>query len=240
MGGKAAGRNMEKREQSVLLISDNASLCARTRHELQTREARLRIAMVSNLDAAQRVVEDEAPAVIVLEEAAIKARNNQGARLRLDAVVSSLAGYAPVVVLGNESRRAELDVLVAAGAADYVGLRQNLPIAADIVERRLKQSRQFEEDVSLAKSGLERTTAIHAAEDFGQLLRHELNNPLTGILGNAELLLSEMKRRNDSQLPQGGQTRLETIAALAVRMRETVRRLSQEWETMQSASSQTK
>jgi len=42
---------------------------------------------------------------------------------------------------------------------------------------------------------------------FGKLL----NNPLTGILGNASA--------------PGGK-RLETIAALAVRMRETVRRLS--------------
>ncbi len=25
--------------------------------------------------------------------------------------------------------------------------------------------------------------------DFGEVLRHELNNPLTGILGNAEMLL---------------------------------------------------
>jgi len=66
--------------------------------------------------------------------------------------------------------------------------------------------------------------------DFGEVLRHELNNPLTGILGNAELLLVEM-RRNHVDLPPQVQARLETIAALAVRMRETVRRLSEEWET---------
>jgi signal transduction histidine kinase len=53
-----------------------------------------------------------------------------------------------------------------------------------------------------------------------------LNNPPTGILGNAELLLAEVRRKNDGQLPNGGQQRLETIAALAVRLREAVRRLS--------------
>jgi nitrogen-specific signal transduction histidine kinase len=63
------------------------------------------------------------------------------------------------------------------------------------------------------------------------LLRHELNNPLTGILGNAELLLAEINRKKDGQLPQGGLERVETIAALAMRMRETVRQLSHEWET---------
>jgi len=70
-------------------------------------------------------------------------------------------------------------------------------------------------------------------EAFGELLRHEMNNPLTGILGNAELLLAEVRRKNDGRLPHGGQQRLETIAALAVRLRETVRRLSQECETRQ-------
>jgi signal transduction histidine kinase len=65
--------------------------------------------------------------------------------------------------------------------------------------------------------------------DFGEVLRHELNNPLTGILGNAELLLVEMRRKN-VELPPQAQARLETIAALAVRMRETVRRLSEEWQ----------
>jgi len=54
---------------------------------------------------------------------------------------------------------------------------------------------------------------------------HEVNNPLTGILGNAELLLA---RRN--RLPAATVTRLETIAELAVRLRETVRRLSNAWE----------
>jgi signal transduction histidine kinase len=59
------------------------------------------------------------------------------------------------------------------------------------------------------------------------VLRRELNNPLIGILGNAELLLSEIRRNDDGRLPAGGLQRLETIAALALRLRETIRRLSQ-------------
>jgi signal transduction histidine kinase len=145
------------------------------------------------------------------------------------------------VVLGKEARYAALDALVAAGAADYIGFPEtNLPAAADMVERRLRQSRRVEENVSTAKTERETAAGLHSAEDFGQLLRHELNNPLTGILGNAELLLSEVRRKNDGRLPQGGQNRLETIAALAVRLRETVRRLSQEWEQTQGDATQTK
>jgi|SRR5215470_3470577 len=54
------------------------------------------------------------------------------------------------------------------------------------------------------------------------------------------LLLCEVRRKNDGRPPQGGQMRLETIAALAVRLRETVRRLSQEWEAAQGQSSAAK
>jgi signal transduction histidine kinase len=61
--------------------------------------------------------------------------------------------------------------------------------------------------------------------DFGEILRHEVNNPLTGILGNTELLLA----RRDG-LPPGAIERLQTIAELAVRLRETVRRLSNAWD----------
>jgi len=64
--------------------------------------------------------------------------------------------------------------------------------------------------------------------DFGELLRHELNNPLTGILGNAELLLAELQRHPQGW-PEQTRTRLETIASLAMRMREAVRRLSDDW-----------
>jgi signal transduction histidine kinase len=61
--------------------------------------------------------------------------------------------------------------------------------------------------------------------DFGEILRHEVNNPLTGILGNTELLLARRDR-----LPPAAIERLETIAELAVRLRETVRRLSNAWD----------
>jgi signal transduction histidine kinase len=65
------------------------------------------------------------------------------------------------------------------------------------------------------------------------LLRHELNNPLTSILGNAELLLGELRRKN-VELPAQVQQRLATIATLAVRMRETVRFLSEIWEAQKA------
>ncbi|HXE74592.1 MAG TPA: histidine kinase dimerization/phospho-acceptor domain-containing protein [Candidatus Xenobia bacterium] len=57
-------------------------------------------------------------------------------------------------------------------------------------------------------------------EEVAALLRHEINNPLTGVLGNAELVLAEA-----SALPEKTRRRLATIIQLAVRLRDVVRNL---------------
>jgi signal transduction histidine kinase len=147
-----------------------------------------------------------------------------GTAPRLDAMVTSLAVHAPVVAIGTAEGRKELTTLIAAAAADYVARdRSCLPVALGLIQRRLR----------LAQNAMESTLEPFEKwqEDFGEVLRHELNNSLTGTLGNTELLLAEIHRKDDGKLPHGGRQRLETITALAVRLRETVRRLSQEWES---------
>ena len=49
-------------------------------------------------------------------------------------------------------------------------------------------------------------------------VRHEINNPLTGVLGQAQLLLRE-------ELSERVRKRAETIEELAVRMRDIVAQL---------------
>jgi signal transduction histidine kinase len=220
---------MSMREQTILLVSDDAGLCAAARNEFESKVERLRVAAVSTMDAARRIVEDAAPAVILLEEnvALAEPEGKAGKAPRLDSVVSALAAYAPVVVIGGADREWELAALVAAGSADFVSRAGGcLPLALGLVEQRLRQAQHTPDPVlHTVSSGKEKEE-----EAFGETLRHELNNPLTGILGNAELLLAEVRRKNDGRLPNGGQQRLETIAMLAVRLRETVRRLSEHWE----------
>ena len=217
---------MGNREQTILLVSDDAALCAAARREFEETAAGLRVAAVSNMEAARRILEEDAPAVILLEEASVAAefRERRGIAPRLDAMVTSLAVHAPVVVIGTAESRKELSTLIAAGAADYVARdRGCLPVALGLIQRRLRRAQNA---VGGTLEPFEKWQ-----ENFGEVLRHELNNPLTGILGNAELLLAEIHRKDDGKLPYGGRQRLETIAALAVRLRETVRRLSQEWES---------
>jgi len=219
------------REHTILLVSDDAELCAAARREFETKEGGLRVAAVRTVDAARRIVEDAAPSVILLEEAAAPESEGPVAKMpHLNSVVSALALHAPVVVIGGSHQESELASLVAAGAADFVERGGGgLPVALEMVGRRLRQAQQVTSDAQ------QFATAGNGSngEAFGEVLRHEMNNPLTGILGNAELLLAEVRRKNDGRLPHGGQQRLETIAALAVRLREIVRRLSQECEARQ-------
>jgi len=222
-------KGMSNGEQIILVVSDDAALCAAARREIEAGGiAGLRVASVTSVAAARRILEADAPAVILFEEACIapEAEGPRGIVPRLEAVVSSLAVYAAVVVIGTAEHRVELSALIDAGAADYV-MRDGgcVPAALSLIRGRLRQTQSVADSV--------RDHFEEGVEDFGEVLRHELNNPLTGILGNAELLLAEVHRTKDGKLPYGGEQRLETIAALAVRLRETVRRLSQEWEARQ-------
>jgi signal transduction histidine kinase len=60
-------------------------------------------------------------------------------------------------------------------------------------------------------------------------VRHELNNPLTGVLGQSQLLLRE-------QLNDRARKRAQTIEDLAIRMRDIVAQLRevQNWPTNSS------
>ena len=51
-------------------------------------------------------------------------------------------------------------------------------------------------------------------------VRHEINNPLTGVLGQAQLLLRE-------DLSERARKRAETIEELAIRLRDIVAQLRQ-------------
>lgn len=226
---------MNPMEHTVLVVSNDTELYLRTRRELERRNPLLHVTSVRTVAAARRIVEGSAPAVIALEESCVRpeADGHTGKMPSLESVVAWLAGYAPVVVVGPENREEEVATLVAAGVVDYVrssgeAWRQ----MTDRVVLRLQRSSEGEAEVFRTERAGTQTEPVWGA-DFGEVLRHELNNPLTGILGNAELLLAEIRRKNDGRLPQGGQERLATIAELAVRLRETVWRLSQDWEGRQ-------
>ncbi len=207
--------------QTVLLVSGDGFLCAAARSGLKNRHPEVRVSAVTSALAALQIVEETAPSVILLAE---EGREQQPTyeMAELDGFIEALSGHAPVVVIGRADHGPRLTALIASGTVDYVSESAGcVTLALELLERRLSQTQRT---ADLAP-GIE-----HWSKDFAEVLRHELNNPLTGILGNAELLLAEITRKNDGRLPYGGQERVETIAALAMRMRETVCQLSHEWE----------
>jgi signal transduction histidine kinase len=205
-------------DAGVLIVCGDSSLTRAFIEELLCAGGPLHAPFAATLAQASRMLERWSPTVIFLDASALGPGEGGVA---LERTVGLLTERAPVVVAASAEHQEKLAFLIRSGAADLVARVGNfLPVAAGLVARRARIAKQIHS---------EGFTGRIRQDDFGELLRHEVNNPLTGILGNAELLL---ERR--SQLPQYAIDRLETIAELAVRLRETVRRLSDQWESHHS------
>ena len=68
---------------------------------------------------------------------------------------------------------------------------------------------------------------IEAVAELIARVRHEINNPLTGVLGQAQLLLRE-------ELNEKARKRVQTIEELAVRLRDIVAQLRHVQKTSKS------
>ncbi|HKR00025.1 MAG TPA: histidine kinase dimerization/phospho-acceptor domain-containing protein [Pyrinomonadaceae bacterium] len=71
---------------------------------------------------------------------------------------------------------------------------------------------------SLLSTIAEHEARLTEVADLVAHVRHEINNPLTGVLGQAQLLLRE-------ELSPSARRRVETIEQLAGRIRDTVAQL---------------
>ncbi|HKF50910.1 MAG TPA: histidine kinase dimerization/phospho-acceptor domain-containing protein [Candidatus Acidoferrales bacterium] len=152
------------------------------------------------------------PGVIVFSESMVRPG------VPLAEATHRLTVFAPVVVLASSERQSDMVGLVVSGEVDFVTFASEFAsVAAAFVERRLHWPHGYSREFRAA-------WAADTPSDFAEILRHEINNPLTGILGNAELLLAQLR----DKLPPLSVQRLETVVDLAVRLREKVRRLAAE------------
>lgn len=198
-----------KSEHLIQIICANPELTREYIHELQNIDESFRIRPIAWLAEAHQVRAEAS--VFLLDESGVEGQSQQALEWATDRLVEA----APVIVVAAPERQSELAFLLGSGAADFVVRTGDfVPVVVELVKRRIR----------LATAG----AACHSGTgkedwgpDFGEILRHEVNNPLTGILGNAEMLLARRDR-----LPASAIERLETIAHLAVRLRETVRKLS--------------
>jgi signal transduction histidine kinase len=209
---------------AILLICADAILTRRYLVELASAGGPHHTPLATSVAQAQQMLADWTPHVILLDESCIETvGSDAAAEESVERAVALLTEHAPVVVVASAEHQDALAFLIGSGAVDLVARLGNfVPVTAGLVARRAQIGEQ-----ALSERPGER----ERDRDFGEMLRHEVNNPLTGILGNAEMLL---KLR--AELPLHAIARLETIAELAVRLRETIRRLSDCWEAQHDSA----
>jgi len=86
------------------------------------------------------------------------------------------------------------------------------------------------EEQQLRRAVAERDARLSEFADLAARVRHEINNPLTGLIGQAQLLLRE-------ELSEAARRRVQTIEQLANRIRDTVASLREIQTPLPSAHS---
>jgi signal transduction histidine kinase len=205
---------MKVTNRTVFIVSGDLALARQCSEELAAFGGRYRTLIVEKVEQARKSIGRISPAAIFLDESAIGPKESE----TLESAVALLTESAPVVVAAAPEKQTGVSFLITSGAVDFVARTNDfLPLVAGMLDRRVRMAERV--------AGMVRFPKDERSSDFGEILRHEVNNPLTGILGNTELLLARRDR-----LPPSAVERLETIAGLAVRLRETVRRLSNAWD----------
>jgi signal transduction histidine kinase len=198
-------------DHSPLLGIADESLAQSLAREVELFATAGRVAIVSTLMEVRLHASRAAPQVIFLDSDLLQGSPPAQA-------LDYFRTIAPVILLAPLIRQLEIAPFVAAGDVDFVARAGDfVPLAASLIERRLRWA---EKSKSVPGPPWPELPA-----DLASIFRHEINNPLTGILGNAELLLAHRDR-----LAAVDTHRLQTVVDLAVRLRETIRRLSDAWE----------
>ena len=124
-----------------------------------------------------------------------------------------------VLVVTARDARDDLAEVLDAGADDYVSkptTPENLRARLEIAARRIAQA----EARRAAESELARARWLAGIGETTIALEHEINNPLSALLGHAELLLMDGSLRDDQR------EQLQVIREQAARIADVVRRLA--------------
>jgi len=208
----SAEETVSRAARGALLCVADAGLAEELTRELKLCVHVRSVRLVRNFPDLIERVEQDSPCVILLDDGVFQ-------DAPLSELLRQLTSTAPVILLAAPERQSETLRMVAEGEVEFVARRGDFSqLAACLVERRLRWAQR-----SGTGGG---SPWAEMPEDVAEIFRHEINNPLTGILGNAELLLSHGVR-----LPAADTQRLQTVVDLAVRLRETIRRLSDAWDS---------
>lgn len=125
-----------------------------------------------------------------------------------------------VMFLAGRDQPETLEALLDAGGDEFVA-KPTTP--EDLRARLMVARRRISQDAAQrrAESELARARWLSGIGEATLSLQHEINNPLSALLGNAELMLMELKDRGEQN------ELLEVIHEQALRIAEVVRRLRQ-------------
>lgn len=198
-------------ERVPLLGTEDRDLAQRMIHALKGVPGTAGLVVASSLEHFRQLVAHVSIEVVLVDSDFIK-------DAPLEDFLRHVAVSAPAILIAPPELQTEVARLVADGEVEFVARTGNFfPLAAGLVERRLRWAAASRLVLAPPRTEL--------YGDIATVFRHEINNPLTGILGNAELLLTHKDRLSAIETQ-----RLQTIVDLAVRLRETIRRISNAWE----------
>lgn len=125
-----------------------------------------------------------------------------------------------ILVVTGRDKAADLEAVLAAGADDYI----SKPTSGQRLTARLRiAERRMDNDISRreVEEMLRQSRWLAGIGEATVGLQHEINNPLTGLLGTAELMLMDAK---DAGRPT---EEIEMILKQARRIGELVKRLGE-------------
>lgn len=205
--GKFAERLCSGSSRCILLGVPQGAQAKRLTKQVRALKPEFPIVTVSKLKQVRELAGDRRPEIILLDSVLLGADS-------LSAVVEQFVTIAPVIVLAEVNNHSQLSRLVASGRVELIGRGGDyVPLAVALIKRLLLRARSTcsSNDVHEQKWN----------SKLGELFRHEINNRLTGILGNVELVLAHREHLSPQEVQ-----RLQTVVDLAVRLRESVRQIS--------------
>lgn len=199
-----------KGKSEVLIGVVDSVLAKKLISELTTVAPEAIVIASLSLSQFSDILSNSNPGVIFLDTDLLAGRS-------ISEAVDRFSKIAPLILLTPVNKQAEIAKVISSSNVDFIGrVGEFIPVASALIERQLRKAQ-----LSLGENRAE----FFSLATLGELFRHEINNPLTGILGNTELVLAH--RENLSAIDA---QRLQTVVDLAVRLRESIRRFSNECE----------
>ena len=162
---------MNSTSRTIFIISGDLVLAQRCVEELAAFGGRYRTLAVGTVEQAWKRIGRSAPAAVFLDESAIDIAHDGET---LESAVAMLTEAAPVILAAAPEKQSAMAFLITSGAVDFVARTGNfLPIVAGMMDRRVRLAERAAGMILFSNDEL--------SGDFGEILRHEVNNPSPGF-----------------------------------------------------------